>query len=272
MNNPSIHIRHPWVRYLRFSLRGLIVLVLVIGGGMGWLVNITRDASVQRAAVAAIKRTGGNVKYEREWKDGNSSWNGEPWCPAWLVDRIEIDYFGSVTVAVIGGQASDQDMTFVRNLAELQGLLVASPYVTDTGIDHLNGLRRLEWLTLEHTSISDAGLAQLSELHGLQSLVLCHTRVTDHGMAYVGLLHRLNVLHLDNTEVSDAGLAHLIELPHLRHLFLEGPKFTDLGLKHVIQLKRLQRLYLARTNITDAGMAYVKGLSVSRFSLLTGQK
>jgi spermidine synthase len=56
VTNSSIHIWHPWLRRLRFSLRGLIVLVLVIGGGMGWMVHTARDARVQRATVAAIKQ------------------------------------------------------------------------------------------------------------------------------------------------------------------------------------------------------------------------
>ncbi len=35
----------PWRSYVRFSLRGLIVLVLVIAAGMGWIV---RQARLQR--------------------------------------------------------------------------------------------------------------------------------------------------------------------------------------------------------------------------------
>ncbi len=46
-------VSRPWQRFLRFSVRGLIVLVLVIGAGLGWIV---RSAQVQREAVAAIER------------------------------------------------------------------------------------------------------------------------------------------------------------------------------------------------------------------------
>jgi hypothetical protein len=48
----------PWQRFLRFSVRGLIVVVLVIGVWLGWLV---RSARIQREAVAAIRIAGGNV-------------------------------------------------------------------------------------------------------------------------------------------------------------------------------------------------------------------
>ena len=47
-------VRRPWRRSLRFSVRGLIVLVLVIGAGLGSLV---RSARIQREAVAAIKNS-----------------------------------------------------------------------------------------------------------------------------------------------------------------------------------------------------------------------
>ena len=51
-------ISRPWLRYLRFSIRGLIVLVLMIGVGLGWLV---RSARIQREAVTSIQHAGGGV-------------------------------------------------------------------------------------------------------------------------------------------------------------------------------------------------------------------
>ena len=60
-------ISRPWRRYLRFNVRGLIVVVLVIGAGLGWVVS---EAHVQRDAVAAIRRAGCSVMYSWEWSDG----------------------------------------------------------------------------------------------------------------------------------------------------------------------------------------------------------
>jgi hypothetical protein len=56
----------PSRRFLRFSVRGLIVLVLVIGAGLGWLV---RSARIQREAVVAIVEDGGVVVYD--WQESN---------------------------------------------------------------------------------------------------------------------------------------------------------------------------------------------------------
>jgi hypothetical protein len=53
-------------KLLVISVRGLIVLVLVVGTGLGWTVG---SAHIQRDAVAAIRQAGGNAFYEWEFKD-----------------------------------------------------------------------------------------------------------------------------------------------------------------------------------------------------------
>jgi hypothetical protein len=54
MTDHSNFIARPRWSYLRLSLRGLIVLVIVIGAEMGWLV---RSARIHCEAVAAIEQT-----------------------------------------------------------------------------------------------------------------------------------------------------------------------------------------------------------------------
>ena len=83
----------PWRRFLRLSVRGLIVLVLVIGGWLGWLV---RTARTQRDAVVAIKIAGGHVAYNWEWKDGDRVLAAEPWAPRWLVSALGVGPIGRI--------------------------------------------------------------------------------------------------------------------------------------------------------------------------------
>ncbi len=94
MNDQAKPNSRPWRRYLRFSVRGMLVLVLVIGAGLGWFV---RSARIQRKAVAVLRKAGGSVKYDREWKDGKSRPGGRPWSPRWLMDRTGVEFFGHVT-------------------------------------------------------------------------------------------------------------------------------------------------------------------------------
>lgn len=178
-------------RYLRLSLRTLVVLVLVIGGSLGWLAYTAR---VQHDAVAAIQKLGGTVSYDWERKDGRSVPNGKPWAPRWLVDLIGIDYFSHVT----------------------QVRLVHPPELSDADMIHIAHLSQLEELDLHRSPVTDAQLNYLEGLTDLQSLILFHTAVGDAGMMHLQRLTRLRTLSIENTKVTDAG-AHALQqaLPNL---------------------------------------------------------
>jgi hypothetical protein len=62
----AVPISRPWRRFVRFSVRGMIVVVLLVGGWLGWIV---RCARIQREAVAAITKSGGLVDYNWEWEN-----------------------------------------------------------------------------------------------------------------------------------------------------------------------------------------------------------
>jgi hypothetical protein len=83
--------RKAWWHQLRLglSLRVLMALVLLIGGGLGW---VTYRANVQRDAVAAIRAAGGVVHYEWEVKDQSLTTPVPvpPW-RRWLVDVLGPD-------------------------------------------------------------------------------------------------------------------------------------------------------------------------------------
>ena len=86
MTDQAKPVRRP-SQSLRFSVRRLIVLVLVIGAGLGWLV---RSARIQRDAVAAIQKVGGRVWYDWELRNGKFIRGGRPRAPRWLSERILI--------------------------------------------------------------------------------------------------------------------------------------------------------------------------------------
>ena len=72
----AVPVSRPWRRFLRFSVRGLMVVVLVFVAGLGWLV---REARIQRDAVAAITKAGGTVYSDWEWSDGKHVPTGRFW-------------------------------------------------------------------------------------------------------------------------------------------------------------------------------------------------
>jgi hypothetical protein len=165
-------------------VRGLIVFVVVVGAGLGWIV---REARIQRQAVAAIKNAGGSVRYDWEWRDGNNIPGGEPWAPRWLVDLIGVDYFGHVAAVWLFSPttATDGTLAHVGRLARLQVLCDTSSSVSDGGLAHLKRLTELSHLTLSGTQISDTGLAHLKGLTSLAHVNLSITHVTDSGLAWM---------------------------------------------------------------------------------------
>ncbi len=203
-----------WRRYVRFSVRGLLVLVLVIGVWLGWIVH---QARVQRYAVATIKAAGGSVNYDWEWSDGKSFPGGKPWAPRWLTDLIGVDVFGHVTGVFLYTSSTPTDEVIVQvgRLTRLE-LLGLGPSASDKGLEHWKGLTNLSVLDLSSTQVTDAGLAHLKGLTNLFFLSLDSTQVTDAGLAHLKGLTNLSFLSLHGTPVTDARLKELkLALPSL---------------------------------------------------------
>jgi Leucine-rich repeat (LRR) protein len=218
-------------RYLRFSVRGLIVGVLLFGV---WLGSIVRSARIQRDAVAAIRQAGGGVKYHWEWKSWEDTGSGNPRAPRWLVDRIGVDYFGHAVVAWLPEEAGAV-LPVVGKLSQLEGLDLAGLRLTDEGLAHVKRLTKLTFLSVHGTQVTDVGLADLKALSKLSALDLGDTRVTDLGIDYLKGLNELSVLNLGSTKVSDAGLVHLTGLSKLSLLNLIDTDVTDTGIKQLKQ-------------------------------------
>jgi internalin A len=220
-------ISRPWRRYLRFSVRGLIVLVLVIGLGLGWIV---RSARIQRDAVAAIERAGGDVAYDSEWEYAKSIQAAKPRPPRWLVELLGVDFFGHVT-NVSGLIATDTSIVHVGSLSELEGLSLAGSPIGDNGAAHLQGLTKLRSLELRGTNITDVGLKHLKGLTTLSYLGLNSTKITDRGLVHLKGLSDLAYLDIHGTQITDAGLAQLKGLTKLRFIGLARTQVTDAGIK-----------------------------------------
>ena len=108
-------------RHLRFSIRWLIAVVLVLGAWFGWIV---RNARIQRAAVVAIEKSGGTAHYNWTWNNGSFINAGKPWVPQRLVDLLGVDYFGHITYVRLRA-TSDELLAHVGRLDRLQCLHIA---------------------------------------------------------------------------------------------------------------------------------------------------
>jgi hypothetical protein len=210
-----------WRRPFRFSVRALVVVVLLIGAGLGWIV---RQAHVQRDAVAAIMSAGGSVEYDWEWSDGKFVPRGKPPAPRWLLALVGVDYFGHVTSVGLNSSSSTDDRatSFVAPLTQLQSLYLRGSSFGDAGLMNLKGLARLSVLDIRETHVTDAGLATLKGLTSLSELHLSGTLVTDVGLANLKGLKKLYLLHVPGNKVTDVGVNELRRaLPNLTIVFFD---------------------------------------------------
>jgi hypothetical protein len=252
----------------QYSLRSLLVFMLVASIGMSWFGAKWRAARQQRDAVAAIRALGGEVIYDyvTKWAaSGATAGPPVPPGPAWARRLLGEDFFAGV-VEVRPGERfrwsnngmspfTDEWLEHVGKLPGLESLKLESAPVTDAGVAKLEGLTHLRYLILECPRVTDAGLAHVGNLSGLEVLDLYGTQVTGTGLARLEGLMRLRDLFLNCTCVTDAGLAHIEGLSSLEVLDLHGTGVTDTGLDHLRRLSRLRRLDLHGTHVTPGGVA-----------------
>lgn len=87
----------PRRRRFGLSVRALMVLVLIVGGGIGWKAN---RAGRQRRAVATLDRNGVSIEYDHGFS------GGRPWAPGWLRRAFGEECFREVTGVSDGGLAA----------------------------------------------------------------------------------------------------------------------------------------------------------------------
>ena len=275
---PDQSIPRPWSHRLRFSVRALMIIVLVFGAALGWLAHLARQAQVQRSAVTVVTKAGGSVLYDWQIENGevrikprtNIVSDEVPLWPKWLVDRLGVDTFGSVTDVSFRqppGMPNSAEMAealaHVGHLSRLKHLTFIETPVNDAGLAHLDGLSNLESLMLRgRNDVTDAGVAHLAGMNSLKELYLENTQISDEGLASVSKLTGLETLNLARTQIGDAGLARLDGLTHLENLGLDGTKVTDAGLVRLLRGRtKFQGLYLSDTQIGDEGLVPLEGMT-----------
>ena len=227
-------------RHLRVSVRGLLILVLLIGGWLGWLAQTART---QREAVAAVLKAHGAIRYDWQGASFASGEPAQPMATRWLARTIGQDYLHSVVLVALPARLfmsppNDGIRPFER---------------ADFVMAQLKSHTKLSALHLTGSDVSDSGLSHLESLTALSELHLGFTQATDSAIAHVRGLANLSDLNLRRTRITDAGLSHLTGLTKLSALDLVGTRITDAGLAHLKSLSNLKTLEVRDTHVTDAG-------------------
>jgi Leucine-rich repeat (LRR) protein len=229
---------------LRFSVRGLTVLVAGLARWLAWIVHSTR---AQHDAIAAMRNAGGFVEYDRvDWSALGPSGERIRRALDWLLSPRAEDYLDHPVGVFWGGSNCECKLSDRQQ----RGL---APALAQIGV-----LSRLENLDLSWIGAQDSELAGIKHLTRLKVLDLSYTSLTDPWLFHFEGLTRLRRLRLIDTGITDVGLVHLRGLTQLRELDLGGTRVTDAGLIHLERLENLTRLCLHDTKVSDAGIQRLK--------------
>lgn len=279
-------------RWMKVSVRGVMLLVLIACLGLGWT---NHEARVQLEAVAAVDRAQEFRVYKRYGHYYGRLRDLPPLSAARFVDRIGVDYFDSVRSVTLSGIApqpfkplldpvddrllerigrvrwlelleltgqsgvTDEGLVHLAELRRLKSLRLGGTGVSRRGLVHLRGMSSLKELGLDSLDLRGADLGTLPNLGGLESLDLNHTQVDDAALAPLKGAKALRTLYLSQTSITSAGLEHLRDLPALEHLCL-GNTEVDSN-ERPRGIPRLRRLLLNNCPIDDAGLASVRGIT-----------
>ena len=259
-------------RWFRFSLRSMLLLVVVIAIPLAWKVNRARN---QRAVVAELRKLNAQIDYyhgyehyyEMEATKGVQRFVPPPG-GKWLHDLLGREYFVEVIqVTVDGPQVTDDTLALIAKLPEIKYVnLNSAPGITDDGLVHFANIHNLEGVTLISDRISSAGLMHLTGLKRLKKLWGAGW-ITDASLEQISKLNGLELLDIGKVaQITDKGLKHIGKLHNLRSLCIgtggwygedsgkqDCMTVSEQGLAKLYELKRLETLTLNTTRVTRIG-------------------
>ena len=226
-------------RWLSFSVKTLLLLVLVSGVAFGWLGMRLRKAGLQRESVTTIEQLGGQVRYEYQ----EDKWD-KPSGPEWLRDLLGRHFFDRVVAVYFStpGIPNDRvnDISFLSGMDHLRLLYLDRTAVRDISL--LADKKELQVLSISNTQIED--LSPLASLPNLETISFNRTNVSD--LSPLGK-HKLKRAWMRGTNVSDISV--LAGMESLVFLDLYKTKVSDIS--PLSSAKNLEELSLNWTEVAD---------------------
>jgi hypothetical protein len=243
-------------RWLRFSVRGLLLAVTVFCVWLGWHVN---RSNRQKDAAAAIREAGGKTYQYGIISDRFGIGGGLSGARRAMIQRWFNHHIFYRVKAVGLGDAHDLSRVVaeLHNLPDLEALWIEGKAVEDRDVARI-AATGIWQLSLAGTDVDDDDLIKLRSLENLEALCLSETQIGNATLAQLSTLPKLRHLELDQTGITDEGLRDAISLAALRWISLRSTAITDVGLNHLGNCRQLTYIQFDETNVTDEGLARLR--------------
>lgn len=217
--------RLPADRRFRFSLRGMLIGVMLLALWLGLIGGELYHGARQAAMVRELAERG-VIKQQFDYDERRQ-----------LVSRV----FGSDPllqvrwICITRNQGLPAILEHADELPDLDCITFEGAGVTDAGLAHVEGLNRFPelWQGLfTSCNVTGAGLEKLTTWRTLRLLSFYDCRkVTDADMRRMASLSQVRELRINDIPIGDAGVAELRDMPNLEHLGLRKTKVTEVGVR-----------------------------------------
>jgi Leucine-rich repeat (LRR) protein len=253
----KVHTKPRKRRWLRFSLRALLVFTALLCAWLGWIMY---GIDQQRHAVAVLEKNGAQIR--------DFSFSAyPPWTSIlsrrvhrWIDQALPRELRRVTQVTIQSPDFAEDDLKVLADLPSLRYLSLAGPAVTDASLRYVKPLKSLDCLKLMDSNVTDAGLNGISELTNLEILILSGSPITDAGITHLRGLPKLDELYMSDTPVTGKCLSKLAQIKSLRCLKLDGTYVCGEGLAHLEKMPKLEVVVLKGTPITESDMPFLDGL------------
>ncbi len=197
----------PKRRWYQFSLRTLLIFMLVCGVGLGFFGRKAEQVRRQRLAIAAIEKASGGVIWDFEWIPYPKKASDVARVPTVWRSLLGDDFFDKVVVVSI---AHDAEMEYLKEFPDLKELdIQCSHEISDAGLNRLRDVPQLQVLTVGMCEqIHGSSLAKLKCLENLKSLDLTYLELHDDALEHLNALTQLKELNIVG-DFSEEGLHKL---------------------------------------------------------------
>lgn len=225
-------------RWYQFSLRTLVVVMLLVSVVLGYWGNAWRRAQRQWEAVRAIEEAGGGVRINTgvlaDPYDYEALMYKTPKWHKWL--GIDCPEVLEITIALPNGDGKEI-------------------------MPHLRQLREVKSIRLEGDWLDDEGMAVVAQLPELRILTWKSANSTVDGLVHLRNHPRLTEIHLFETTVADVEFEHLSTCANLEELEIEGPNtLTSKGI-HALSRLKLKSLSFRRSPLAADAIEAISDLT-----------
>lgn len=267
----------PRRRWFQFSLRSLLVVMLLLPMVLGVYARYRAESQRQWRLVNELKAAGGMFDWEiadqgkPEFEQGAflqwQKWLGidlpqglksftifksvEPGVP--LANLGEFPQLESVVLC--DGTATDKDLAILAKLPRLRFLRVDSDHITDQGIAALEGCTNLHDVAIEGNQLTGKGLAVVANLPNLKGMYWDSELTTDGDLECLQNKLKLEELYLRGNTLQDAGLEAVCTCTNLERLTFMYGEFSGPAMRSLEQLQKLKYLKLFEVSFPRESVA-----------------